>query len=61
MACVTRYKSSISHLTKKFLMVDLKNGSKRVRTFRKYDDKPAVDLISLRFKEYRDRLVFKAE
>lgn len=44
-ACMTRYKSSISHLTKKFLTIDLKNGSKRVRSFRKYDEKQAVDAI----------------
>ncbi|EAR94381.2 EF hand protein (macronuclear) [Tetrahymena thermophila SB210] len=60
-ASVTRYKSSISHLTKKFLMIDLKNGNKRVRTFRKYDEAAAGILILQKYREYRARLAFKAE
>lgn len=48
-ACVTRYKSSMSHLTKKFFLIDLKSGEKRIRTFRKFDEKPAAEAIATRY------------
>lgn len=48
-ACVTRYKSSMSHLTKKFFLIDFKSGEKRIRTFRKFDEKPAAEAIATRY------------
>lgn len=50
-ASVARYKNSISHLTKRFLIIDYRNGTKRMQTFRRFDELPAVDMISKRYEE----------
>lgn len=56
-----RYKSSMSHLTKKFLVIDFKDGSRRMKAFRKVDEKLAVEVISVQYKSYIVLLKLKEE
>lgn len=51
LASVVRYKSSISHLTKRFIAIDNRNGTKRMQTFRKFDELPAKEMIAKRYFE----------